>query len=256
MKKIKLIALFAALIVGLGLYQFLKEIGKPVEIPHTDVVVAAVDIPENTQITPEMVMLKPVVTEALLPGSITELDAVTGMAAAGDVFAGEQITGNRLAKMGESTSDSSTLAYTVKPGMRAVTVAVNIVSGLENFLKPGNHVDLMINTYYNMYAPDGLDEEKAISISTFLMDDIEILAVGPVLAKEGTTEYATVTLHVTPEQALKINFVDGRVGNEIYTTIRLALRSPLDNEPLGEMMVTIDDILGETISKEYPQTTW
>ena len=58
MKKLKLIALLAAVVVGVGLYQFLQEIKKPQETPHTTVVVAAVDIPENTQITEEMVTLK------------------------------------------------------------------------------------------------------------------------------------------------------------------------------------------------------
>lgn len=258
MKKVKLIALFAALIVGLGLYQFLKEIGKPAEIPHTDVVVAAVDIPENTQITQEMVMLKPMVTEALLPGSITELDAVTGMAAAGDVFAGEQITGNRLAKMGESTSESNTLAYMIKPGMRAVPVAVNAVSGIENMLKPGNRVDVLVNVNYVVYAPDGLDEKETVSVSRVLMENIEVLAVGNVTSKEGATEYVTVTLHVTPEQALLINYAGaGNSSNEKGVTgLRLLLRSPLDNESLQDTEVYLDDILGEKIAKDHPQTTW
>ena len=42
MKKVKLIALIAALIAGGGIYFFLKEVSKPQEIPHTPVVVAAV----------------------------------------------------------------------------------------------------------------------------------------------------------------------------------------------------------------------
>lgn len=33
MKKLKLVALLAAVIVGLGLYQFLQEIGKPRRLP-------------------------------------------------------------------------------------------------------------------------------------------------------------------------------------------------------------------------------
>ena len=38
MKKLKLVALFAALVLGLATYQFLKEISKPVEIPHTKII--------------------------------------------------------------------------------------------------------------------------------------------------------------------------------------------------------------------------
>ena len=70
MKKLKLAALLAAVIVGLGLYRFLQELKTPQEVPHTTVVVAAVDIPENTQITEEMVTLRSISNDSLLTNYI------------------------------------------------------------------------------------------------------------------------------------------------------------------------------------------
>ena len=66
MKKLKLAALFAAVLVGLGLYRFLQELKTPQEAPHTTVVVAAVDIPENTQITADMVTQRSISDDSLL----------------------------------------------------------------------------------------------------------------------------------------------------------------------------------------------
>ena len=65
MKKLKLVALLAAVLVGLGVYRFLQELQKLQEVPHTTVVVAAVDIPENTQITAEMVTLRSISDDSL-----------------------------------------------------------------------------------------------------------------------------------------------------------------------------------------------
>jgi Flp pilus assembly protein CpaB len=58
MKKIKIVALFLALITAGVLFWYLSRTGdKPVEPPKTDVVVALCDIPENTVITADMVGL-------------------------------------------------------------------------------------------------------------------------------------------------------------------------------------------------------
>ena len=115
MKKLKLVALLAAVIVGLGLYQFLQEIGKPQEAPHTTVVVAAVDIPENTQITEEMVTLRSISDDSLLDDYMLEIDSVVGMVLTSDVYAGEQIVRDRLIRVGETDPDRNTLAYALKP---------------------------------------------------------------------------------------------------------------------------------------------
>ena len=55
-----------------------------------------------------------------------------------------------------------------------------------------------------------------------LAQNVTILAVGSVMDKTGAAEYTTVTLEVTPEDALNINAVDW------WGNLRLLLRSPLD----------------------------
>jgi len=228
MKKLKLIALLAAVLVGLGLYRFLQELQKPQEVPHTTVVVAAVDIPENTQITEEMLTLRSISDDSLLADYITDPESVIGMVLTSDLYTGEPVTRARLVRLGETASDRNTLAYMVQPGMRAITIFVDQDTGLVNFLKPGNRVDLLTN-YSHEETRVVLNEETKlewiqIPTSQLLAQNITILAVGTAMGKDGATEYTSVTLEVTVQDALNINAVAW------WGNIRLLLRSPLDDE--------------------------
>ena len=255
MKKLKLAALLAAVIVGLGLYQFLQELKKPQEAPHTTVVIASVDIPENTRITPEMVALKSISNDSLLDHYLTDTESVVGMVVTSDVYAGEQIIRDRLVRVGEAEFANQTLAYAVKPDMRAITIFVDQDTGLVNFLKPGNRVDILAN-YSHTEKPeneeetdvseDGTEEtqpvkEVVVPTTQLLAQNINILAVGSVMNKNGAAEYTTVTLEVTIEDAMNINAVAW------WGDIRLLLRSPLDD--------TIIEIAPVTQNTIYPEKT-
>lgn len=243
MKKLKLAALLAAIIVGLGVYRFLQELQKPQEVPHTTVVVAAVDIPENTQITAEMLTLKSISDDSLLADYILDTESVVGMVMTSDVFAGEQITRARLVRVGETDADRNTLAYAVQPGMRAMTIFVDQDTGLVNFLKPGNRVDILTN-YSHEDTRVVLNEETKleyvqIPTTQLLAQNVTILAVGSVTDKTGAAEYTTVTLEVTPADALNINAVDW------WGNLRLLLRSPLDEEVIEIQQVTEKTVYAE-----------
>lgn len=251
MKKIKLTALIAALIAGVGIYFFLKEISKPAEVPHTDVVVALFDIPQNTMITEEMVALRPVANEALQTHCLLDLESAVDHVSAGDIYAGEQVVGERIVRTGEIGDESNTLAYVIENGMRAITVGVNIETGLENFLKPGNRVDIIsFIPYEATLLDDGIeepeesaDEPETAPVTGMIVQNVKLLAVGVELRKEGAEEYTTVTLQVTPEQALRIDYAE-REG----AMLRLILRSPLDNEPVIPHRMDIDTFK-EEVSK-------
>ena len=244
MKKIKIIALAAALVAALALYQLLKEISKPQETPRTDVVVAAVDIPENTEITADMVMLSPVATEALLPNVMKDPESVIGMVLSSDVYAGEQIVSERLVRMGETESRSNTLAYVIEPGMRAVTINVTPSTGGGNLVKPGNHVDVIMNYAYPEKSTNGQDDVK-VEASRLLLQDVQVLAVDAILSKDGATAegYTTITLMVTPEQVTEVSFA------EYTANLRVVLRSALDEGTVPEKEIILDTIRGEATQK-------
>ena len=247
MKKLKLVALLAAVIVGLGLYQFLQEIEKPQEAPHTTVVVAAVDIPENTQITEEMVTLRSISDDSLLDDYMLEIDSVVGMVLTSDVYAGEQIVRDRLIRVGETDPDRNTLAYALKPGMRAMTIFVDQDTGLVNFLKPGNRVDVLANYSHEDTRPvlNKEDQKEWVQVPTsqILAQNIAILAVGTAMDKSGTEEYTTVTLEVTPQDAQTISAVSW------WGNLRLLLRSPLDDEIVQTGLVDEKTVYAEGVGE-------
>lgn len=254
MKKMKVIALVAALILALCVYAYLGELNEPHEEPRTNVVVCLVDIPENTTITADMVEVRSVLAESVLPNAVTDINAVVGMVMNSDMFAGEQILASRLVRMGDADTTSDSLSYIVEPGMRAVTIAVTQTSGLANLLRPGNMVDVIM--YYELpeeteptEAPaegeepeEEVEETEPVMIphAGYLMQNIKILAVDQTL-RRGAADvdgYVTVTLMVTPEQALDVSFM------EQFYAVRLVLRSNLDEEEVIIEDVLLDTILG------------
>ena len=228
MKKLKLAALFAAVLFALGLYQFLQELKKPQQIPHTMAVAAAVDIPENTRITKEMVTLRSISNDSLPDHYMLDPESVIGMVVTGDIYVGELITGNRLIAVGETDSDRKTLAYTVTPGMRAVTIFTDQDTGLVNLLKPGNRVDVVASYTREEISPpsaeDTQSERVQVPTTQLLVQNVTLLAVGNSMDKNGATEYTTVTLEVTPQDAVNISAASW------WGNLRLILRSPLDDE--------------------------
>jgi pilus assembly protein CpaB len=133
--------------------------------------------------------------------------------------AGEPMTEARVAKPG----DRGFLAAVLRPGMRAVAVAVNPASGVSGFVLPGDRVDVLLT--YTM--PSKGANQRVITATETSVEDVRVIAVdqstndqsmGAVLAK-------TVTLEATPKQAEMLNLMTqmGRVS--------LALRSLPTAEP-------------------------
>jgi len=238
-KKVKLIAVLAALAAAVCLYYFLSQASKPQEISKTSVVAAAADIPENTVVTADMLQTITVPTESVLSGAVTDASAAVGKITNSEVLAGEQLLSRRLTDAVEEQSGGS-LSYAVSSGMRAMTIAVTDTSGLAGMLKPGNRVDVVllsevpeIKTGVDT-AGQATEEQTEKNVSRLLMQDIAVLAVNAVMDKAGSSDpYTTVTLELTPEQALQLTLAGG-VGS-----VSLILRSPLDTEqsdaaPVGE----------------------
>jgi len=250
MKKIKIVALLAALVLGFCVYKYMGILNQPHEEPRTNVVVCAVDIPENTTITAEMVTVEAVLSESVLPNAMVDVNSVVGMVMNSDMFAGEQVIANRLVRLGAADATSDSLAYVVEPGMRAVTVNVSTSSGLAGMLRPGNHVDVI--AYYS-YPEETLPEEdqeddneeeteptepSEVQAAKLLLQNVQVLAVDNIVRKGAADPegYTSVTLQLTPEQAVELSFT------EQYWSLRLILRSSVDEDIVAAEEIILDDI--------------
>jgi pilus assembly protein CpaB len=97
--------------------------------------------------------------------------------------------------------DHGFLAAVLSPGMRAVTVAVDAVTGANGLIWPGDNVDVLLTQ-----TIAGAPEDKSIAAEVVL-SDVRVIATGAELIKDasngpnGGPPAQTVTLEVTPDQA-------------------------------------------------------
>ena len=193
MKKIYLVALAIALIVGVAGFSFVSSLKAEItgnKVQQEEVVVATVAIPEDTVITAEMVELKAIAVSDVHSQMLVSLKDAVGMISTASVAAGETLMKSRLVK---STEENDRLSYALEDGYRAITVSVSSTSGIAGYLTEGDHVDLIINKT--------VGEEN---MSMFQVQNLLILRLGSKIAKDGTA-YEVVTFAATAEDVLKIN---------------------------------------------------
>ena len=256
MRKIVIFALIAALCAGALLYFYLGnlEAQKEVKVEYDSIVVAAVDIPAFTPITGDMVTFRQVPLGYAHPLAARTIEEVVGLVTESEIIAGEEMLPSKLKQFGETDSG---LSYVVPEGMRAVTVAVDEVSGVAGFLQRGDYVDVIsyTSTSYEMPTADqaqtGTTEttdpaQNAVSQSTTVIaaQNILVAAIGRSLSSStSSTEdqsaigYNSVTLILSPEDAMRV-IQGSRSGSLI-----LILRASGDHDTNTEDPVINDSLL-------------
>ncbi|MDD2397529.1 MAG: Flp pilus assembly protein CpaB [Tissierellia bacterium] len=243
MKKIKILAFITAVIAAVLLYNFLNSLDEKttVELVRTGVLTASVNIPPNTPITAEMVDMTQLPIEAAHAEAVVNEAAAIGKFSKYQITAGEQVLSTKLISP-EGGGGDGTLAYEIKPGMRAISIGVGNLSGLVGMIKPQNTVDVIAQFQKPEKQAEG--EDKIIDYTTMLAENIKVLAVDDVISQEGKkantetgTTYTSVTLQVTVQQAMELNMA------EYKGQLRLILRSPLDEGIVNPPTIKFDDII-------------
>jgi pilus assembly protein CpaB len=228
-KKIYLLSFLMALVVGVSVYFFADNLKQSAlektVVNKGNVVVARVFIPVNTIITADMVMMADLPVEAINPLAINKLDLAVGAITQYPIEVQEQIFSTQIKKKGEAAEGR--LSYVMDKGYRAVTVAVDEVTGVAGQITKGDYVDLVVQL-----VNAEIDDKHEVSF--MIIENLQVLEIGKKQAVSATeaapaaTEYATVTLAATPEQVLKINYAS-------KSGIRLVLRSVLDHDLAGDI---------------------
>jgi pilus assembly protein CpaB len=240
LKKIKILAFISALTTAVLLYIFLGSLSDLSKGKRVNVLTAANDISANTPITAEMLKYVSMPAESVVPRALSDSSLVVGKVSQEKIFMGEQILSTKLVATGEGSA--KTLAYAIEPGKRAITISVNNTSGVGFMLAPGNNVDLL--GYFATTGPtsNAASPNNTASVAVVLMENLKVLAVDNVIAKEGKTKsdqasYSSLTLQVTPEQALKLTMAQAE------GEIKAVLRSPLDSASVKQQKITLGSVL-------------
>lgn len=221
-KKLLLVALILAAITAVTVYQYLEKVKTTARLDTWKrVVVAAKDIPARTQITPDMLKEVDFPADYVHPRAIITQDSALGQVTLAPILTGEFLLTEQLAWPSDPKQG---LAFRLAPGKRAVSVAVDEITGVAGLLNPGDRVDVLATININEGGAAGMN--KTLTIIT--VQDVEVLAAGKRMdeirtdGKTEPVETKTITLAVSTDEIRPLVLASEK------GSIRLALRSPAD----------------------------
>jgi len=176
--------------------------------PVSRVLVAAQNLPAGTIVKAEHVRWQPWPETGLSDGFIVEgktpepMKNILAAAVRRGFTAGEPITESRLVQKGEA----GFLAAALAPSMRAVSVKIDAVSGTSGFILPGDRVDVMLTSQYEVAPSGGEGQRETKSYAEIVLSDARVLAIDQNMKDIGDEKApakvaATATLEVTLKQA-------------------------------------------------------
>ena len=168
----------------------------------------------------------------------SQMDPFIGAVAKTPIAAGEPILNGRVVKPGSR----GFMAAVLKPGYRAVSIAINSRTGLSGFIFPGDSVDILLTHDVEEDVPGNEGGKTEIQAAETVLTDIRVLAIDTQMTNETNTPSIgkIATFEVLPKQAEKIAFLAAfiPVGCAVYAE-DLVLPA-LSDEPLFIGFVFLD----------------
>ncbi len=191
------------------------------------VLVAQSTLPLGTIIRPEHLSYQPwpadlVQNAYFLEGVGVQSDQLLGKVTRGVIPAGQPISRPSLVGPG----DRGFLAAALQPGMRAVTVPINNISGVAGFIFPGDRVDVLLT--HNI-GEGGTTEQQTraanFKVAETIVRNVRVLAVDQRLESlsDKAKKASTVTFEVPPKMVEKIAVA------QTLGKLSLSLRSLMEN---------------------------
>jgi pilus assembly protein CpaB len=140
------------------------------------------------------------------------------------------------------------LATMVKPGLRAISIAVSGPSAVSGLVQPNDRVDILGTFTFPSRKKNGDTEAVTLTV----LQDVTVLATGPKLGKTGIGSasygpaggYSTVSLEVTPREAEMLVFAQ-HVKGQLLLTLR--------NEEDVSFEKDLPEVDFDHIEKELPE---
>ena len=157
------------------------------------VVVAAQDIPARRPMTLSLLRVRRLPASDVPAGSVAAPEELIGQVTTASIMQGQPVTQGIVMPR----ADSPGLAWSVAPARRAVSVALDPESGMDGFLEPGDHVDVLAT----------FDAGDGQAVTRTILQNARLLAIGarttPAPPDTGSDEKPATgaTLEVTPREA-------------------------------------------------------
>jgi pilus assembly protein CpaB len=240
-KKINIKALIISLLLALiscgFVYGYIKSLEKPTpEIKMIKLLVASRNMKVGEEIKSEDISSIDIPEDSLPEGVINDRKSIEGMYVQEPIIKGEPIRPERLAEWEELT-----LSFSIPKYMRALSVFVNENSVFSNQLRVGDKVDVIGNYIIKT------NDDKEIKLSNTIIQNVEVLAVGPDRVRHNTGENSessddcnlprAITLCVSPEEAEKLAYTSA------FADFAISLRGNEDNEFVDTPSIIIEDLI-------------
>lgn len=149
-------------------------------VEYVDILVAALDIPRGTRLTPDYLQWKRWPAEALEPNLIdiqNQPQALEEFATAvtrADIFAGEPIMRQKVVQAG----DRGLMAAILNPGMRAISTRITADTAAGGFIQPGDRVDVVLTTQLPRTMQTNMAGGQNNYVSNTIFENVPVLAIG------------------------------------------------------------------------------
>ena len=207
------IAWLSALLLSWYVY---KRTSAPQSRDLVSVVAAAHDLAMGKRIEADDVKLLALDRKDLPKGAFLKSADVIDRAVATPISAGELLLNPKLAAKGSGQG----LTALIEPGMRAVSVQVNEISGVSGFIQPGTRVDVLFTRVFS----------NGDAATTTILQNVKVIAFGRQLDPSAkpdprdTARPTVATLLLTQDEAQRL-VLAGQRGR-----IQLVLRNGLDDQ--------------------------
>ena len=152
---------------------------------HTRIIVAKRGLPAGTLIKKTHLRWQAWpdtgVSDAYLVDGKANLESLVGTVVRQGIAAGEPITETRVVRPGQH----GFMAAVLRPGFRAITVAVNITSGVAGFVFPGDRIDLILSHSVGREGQNG----RVRRASETVLTDVRVLAMSGAVTGEDVEEH-------------------------------------------------------------------
>jgi len=206
-------------------------------VSTAEVVVAKAGLAWGTKLTPEMLQVVNYPASALPEGYYKNLDDLKDAVLLHDVMTNEVILRSKVVS---GKDVGSGVAAVTDPMKRAMSVKVDEVIGVSGFIKPGDHVDVMVTI-----EPDSKSQHP---IAKMILGNLKVLAAGMQYEKNGAEKdpkpVQVMTLEVDIEEAEKLALASTQ------GKLRLALRNPLNAEKVLTKGANVASLLSSFRPKE------
>jgi pilus assembly protein CpaB len=236
------VSLVFALVVASIFYQITARAGGPKKVETQqpvetkDVVLAVRPLAVGMTIKPADLKIGKVVPAAFPKGAFSKMEEVVDRSVISNILVDEPILDARLAPRGSGVG----LAPIIPPGMRAVSIRVNDVTGVAGFVLPGMRVDVLVT---------GRPAASNDTVTTTCLQNMMILSAGTAMqadSKGQAIPAPTVTLLAKPEEAEILTLANGE------GRIQLVLRNGSDQAVVKTPGKELSELYGFPKSRPKP----